>query len=1199
MTSIGSVAVDVVPDARGFPEKLRAQLSSLGDVQVKVRPDDASVAETKARLEAALRNVNAKVDLDTSKAQVQAAALRKSIDDVGKSDGFAKQQRSLGLLGTALATLGPGVIPIAGAATAAAGAFGLLGAAGVLAVLGIKNEMKAGSPIGQQYSADITALKTSLGQLEHSAASGFLGPFNAAVAQSQVQMKQLNPQVHDFAAIAGNIAGHGLSGLIGGFHTLNPLLSELAVDADKGAAAFDRYANGGGLEKFQTFVQANLPSVIDTIQQVASAVGRIVAAVGPLGGVSLTVLRTLAEVINALPVPVITALAVAFITLKTASTGLSVLGGVANGLESISKVGRGLGASGTGLATGLLAGGAAAGVATLAITGLSLALQQNAKYHQENVQYVNSFTQALQQSSGAVDGNVRAQAAQILTQNGWIKSATAVGVSADVVTDAALGNKDALNQVNDAFKRAGQGMSPIPTLIANLGAKFKYAQQQYSDFTDAATENNKALAQQNPLLAFQAASLGLTVSNLQAAQKSVTDKKAADAAAAAVQKVMIEQNYQLAGTQDQLSTKFGITTSQVQSYAAIMGITQEKVQAGSVSAAAYASAVTTITNAENNATASGSEFLGALQQFSTSAGTAADRAALIGATLKAANGDNLGFAASMNGAAVASAGLVTSLQQAASQAGKSGGSVGGLIASIVNLKNGTIDYSNAAAAPLIQGLQAMQTAAMAAASAQYQHEASIKGGKAAADDAYNTYVGQTRGALVDEASKLGLTKDQATHLANAYFGMPKDVKTRIEQEGAGPIVNILNSIKGILTAIARGWGIDINAQDHASQIIQNIRNQLNSLPGSVGVSVNATGNVAVGKTGDRKTTGGSYASGGSVADGWFTVGEGNDNTWELGHKSGSDVQMYSNPQAKQMMPGGPFTKVPGYAGGTVNGIQYTTSVAYQNAQARVANSLVSKDKALVVRFDRSDLSRFETALKGGAAGIVAAGRQFNADLKAAGASVPGLGGLESRLTGLANQRTNVTNRLNTAKTNLSGLQQQSAQEQGNVAGSVLSGFNITNGGNGSIAGLLANLTQNRDAATKFAGNLGTLKSVGLDPKLLAQLGEAGASGGGVNASLLAGASKAQIAQINALYKQTGAAATSAGATVAGAQFGPAISAWTKQVNSLTKQQSSLTRQIDHLGDVISARVGHALDVSLNKAVDKQARLALQAARARH
>lgn len=110
-----------------------------------------------------------------------------------------------------------------------------------------------------------------------------------------------------------------------------------------------------------------------------------------------------------------------------------------------------------------------------------------------------------------------------------------------------------------------------------------------------------------------------------------------------------------------------------------------------------------------------------------------------------------------------------------------------------------IDTNAKGAGDLVSQLQGIQNAAISAASATYQHEIKLLGDttaakKKAADEAYNIYVSKTSGALIAEHAQLGLNVTEAKALATAYFGMPADVKTMIEQEGANPIVDVLNKI---------------------------------------------------------------------------------------------------------------------------------------------------------------------------------------------------------------------------------------------------------------------------------------------------------------------------------------------------------------------------------------------------------------------
>jgi hypothetical protein len=1283
MATVGSVSVEVVPDARGFPEKLRAQLKSLGDLKVKIRPDDGFAKdfetrtspgmraagdrfgrEVSGRLSAALRNIPAaKITADSTSAQRSIDQIRRQLETVGKTFGvhvtdkaalaaidhlkgkldvlarespdirvkvdakaalaeIAALQGELGLipdevkksqkefkpLQTSILALGPALIPITGAVLGlGAGVVGL-GGTGVLAFKGIQREMKAGTATGLQYKLGINQLKSEFGGLSSVAAKATLPGFQAAVVTLHAAIPALSKDVGVLGSQLGQIGANTVTGLVNGFRTFSPLIKHAGEDVAVLSSKFAEWSSGPGGAKFADALGRSLDQALPALEDIAAAVGHVVAAFAPVGGTVLHIVDGLAKAINAIPVPVLEAIATTIVAINAAKLVSAPFDKFA---VSLGKVGAEGAAASTGLgrfaasAAGVarFAGtAAAAGVAIYAVgTAISNYLERNnaaAKALDNASNAQSTFFNALTRSNGVINDGVKSTVSYQLEQDKLVGKAAKAGITQDQLTTAITGTDEQYNALIDTWKKSGKPSGD--TLLAMTLLRQEFTKQQAAAKGATATQLGLSDAQ-----AKAAKTAHLTAYEYLNASDALTKAKDKDKAADDLKKLEIATNFELMGTQDGLAKRYGITAAQVQSYADVLGVTQEKVQAGTVSAASYSHAVQLIANAYNNADQSGNAFLGALQAFSQSAGTAADRAALIGATLRAASGDALGYAGTLSSAAVAQKTFVDNIKTAASQAGKGGESTQAYLNSIVNLKTGVIDYNNAAAAPLITGLQSIQDAQIAAAQATYQHEVATKGGTVAGADAYNQYVARTGPQLVDQLTKLGLNSTAAQKLAREYLGVPADVKTKIQQEGADPVITILKRMETWLHGIADpAWLARINAQDNASGVIHRIRDALASLPRSVGVSVNASGQIGV-------AGGGRYAKGsgaGGVDDGWFTVGEGNPNTWELGHKQGSDVQIFSNAQSKEIAPGAQFGQMPGFAGGTVGGIQYTTDVAYHNAQVRAqqsaiaaqlraATSTAKADKALVIRFDRTDLTRFEKAMKGGSAGILAAARTFNADLKSAGTGVAGLGGLESRLAGLANRRDAVNTRLTSARGTLSGLQQQSAQEQSTVSDRVLGEFNVASAGNGSIAGILANLTQNKDAAGKFAGNLGALKSVGLDPKLLAQLGEAGVSGGGVNASVLAGASKAQIAQINALFKQTGTFAGAAGKTVAGAEFGPAITAWTRQVNALTAQSHQLTKQIDHLGDVISTRVGHALDVALDKAVKKQAALALAARRA--
>jgi hypothetical protein len=127
----------------------------------------------------------------------------------------------------------------------------------------------------------------------------------------------------------------------------------------------------------------------------------------------------------------------------------------------------------------------------------------------------------------------------------------------------------------------------------------------------------------------------------------------------------------------------------------------------------------------------------------------------------------LGFAGAMNAGSAASRTFSSDIRSSAKTAKVS---TGAYLASIVNLKTGTIDYTKQGAGPLITNLQSMQTAAMAAAQATFQHAKATMSGKRAADEAYKVYNSMTRGALVDQFTKLTGNAKAAQRLATSISG---------------------------------------------------------------------------------------------------------------------------------------------------------------------------------------------------------------------------------------------------------------------------------------------------------------------------------------------------------------------------------------------------------------------------------------------
>jgi SLT domain-containing protein/phage-related protein len=194
--SVGSVSVDVVPDARKFVPDLRTKLSNLPKVSVQV---EAATAQAEAALgklgrnQTATLNVNAdtaaaaaavsrlgrdqsatvNVDADTGKAEAELARVAQDrtanirVDDQGS---ILSSTNRLGALLTAGVALGPAIVPAAAAAAAAVGAIGVGALAGVAGigtlVLGFSGVGDAVKALGAaQTSAGRDAAKSAASQV--------------------------------------------------------------------------------------------------------------------------------------------------------------------------------------------------------------------------------------------------------------------------------------------------------------------------------------------------------------------------------------------------------------------------------------------------------------------------------------------------------------------------------------------------------------------------------------------------------------------------------------------------------------------------------------------------------------------------------------------------------------------------------------------------------------------------------------------------------------------------------------------------------------------------------------------------------------------------------------------------------------------------------------------------------------------------
>ena len=440
-------------------------------MQKSAAEDAATRATEKAEL-AALGLTAAEDALEASQRKAAEMALAEAAAQETNTAGKVKANEAnsmtitrMGLILAAVATLVPMIAPLAGYVLGVAGALTLMGGAGVAALVGIKQEMAAGTALGNQYAQGIEGLKNSLGELSHTGAVVMLDQFNRFTGELSSALPMLNRQVSEFTGLLGRTGNNLFSGAISGLHVLEPLLLSVGQYVERLSAGFMSWTRDGGLQSFANYAMATLPVVQQTLAALAGAIMHILEALAPLGEVGLTVLKAVSDVISAMPVDALTGLiaggTAAFLAFKMWEMLIPIINGVAGAISGAALVTEA--AAGP---VGWLIAGISALVAIFAVSAVSA---------NEAKQSVVSYTSALEADSGAIGENVRAQAAKALIDSGAIEAAKRLGISQATLTDATLGHKDALNLLSDVTDKTNAATSKTAGLQSRMAEAYKKA----------------------------------------------------------------------------------------------------------------------------------------------------------------------------------------------------------------------------------------------------------------------------------------------------------------------------------------------------------------------------------------------------------------------------------------------------------------------------------------------------------------------------------------------------------------------------------------------------------------------------------------------------------------------------------------------------------------------------------------------------
>ncbi len=381
------------------------------------------------------------------RAQRDLAAAMKEVDSGNKKIAHSGAQAGQGMsaLVSAAILLGPALVPIAAGAAGLAAGWSAMGAAGVLAIVGIREQMAAGTQMGIQYTDLMGTLTDDLHTLAATAAGGVLGPFQQEVASLQGSMPFLNGMIGEFSNVTGKAASALVSGLVAAFIALEPLERDVAGYTLTLSERFDALMSGGGVVSFGDYVRSVFPVVMQDVESLVGAAVHLVEAIAPLGMGSLGILRMLSDLINALPVNVLATLVQVASSAYVAFSAFKLLSGPLSGLSTTL---RGVGLSAEAAATGVKALTIASGVIGAVLGVATLAYSVFADSQRRSTQFANDFADAIRQDNGVLGENTQAMAVKQLQDSGALDLARQMHIAYGDVTAAVLGQAGAQSKLN-------------------------------------------------------------------------------------------------------------------------------------------------------------------------------------------------------------------------------------------------------------------------------------------------------------------------------------------------------------------------------------------------------------------------------------------------------------------------------------------------------------------------------------------------------------------------------------------------------------------------------------------------------------------------------------------------------------------------------------------------------------------------------
>jgi len=420
-----------------------------------------------------------------------------------------KLGRGFSPLLTAATALGPALIPALAGATAAAGglgvavtsggaALGVFGAVAKESFKAIQDNLKAAAkgtealtgPIGQATLAyeGLTAAWEGFVQKNQPETFRIMGAGFATLTTAIPKLQPLfDVAAEAVARLEGQlnhfVSGGGLDHLVGflasnarpaleafrqtltnfatGFGALAPEFAKFSGGVEVGlvhlSAKFAEWAQDtGGFQKFFDYVVATAPDLVSTFKSLVTAVVNLTQGFAPLGPVSLSFVGAMARLVSVLPPAAITAIATGF---------LGVQGALRLAAAASQLFNRSFGAT-------------PIGIISVALSALIGVFTHHAQAVAESRAQTEQFRGTLDKTTAAVTLDTRAMAAHELQASGALDAARKLGLGLSTITDAAVGNQAALNEVNQTIHEQttatkGQldvGQKSTVTIAANRDA---------------------------------------------------------------------------------------------------------------------------------------------------------------------------------------------------------------------------------------------------------------------------------------------------------------------------------------------------------------------------------------------------------------------------------------------------------------------------------------------------------------------------------------------------------------------------------------------------------------------------------------------------------------------------------------------------------------------------------------------------------